>query len=55
MGKWLDRKPKVNSKIYDFTTWETNIYNVHIAQHLRNFDSQTMKFGQLVEYNLKVH
>ena len=40
VGKWLDRKAKVNSKIYDVTTWETNFYNVHIAQHLRNLVRQ---------------
>ena len=34
VGKWLDRKAKVNSKIYDVTTWETNIYNVHTVDSL---------------------
>ena len=43
----------VNFKIYDFKDWEANNYNTHIAQHLRNKDNQTMKFGQLIEYNAR--
>ena len=31
-GKQLDKKAKVNFKIYDVTYWETNDYNKHIAQ-----------------------
>ena len=31
--KRLDKKTKVNFKIYDVTTWETNNYNTHIAHH----------------------
>ena len=27
--KQLDKKAKVDFKIYDVTTWETNIYNKH--------------------------
>ena len=34
MGKKLDKKPKVNIKIYDVTTWLTNNCNTHIAQYL---------------------
>ena len=30
---WLEHK--VNSKIYDVTTWFTNSYNIHIAQYLK--------------------
>ena len=32
---WLDQKAKVNFKIYNVTTWETNNCNIHIAQYLR--------------------
>ena len=32
--KRFHKKAKVNSKYYDFTGWETNIYNTHIAQFL---------------------
>ena len=35
VGKLLDKKAEVNFKIYDVTTWETNNYNTHIAQHLK--------------------
>ena len=31
VGKWLDRKGKVNFKIYNVTNSETNICNTHIA------------------------
>ena len=31
VGKRLDKKAKVNFKIYDIATWETNNYNAHIA------------------------
>ena len=33
--KWLDKKVKVNFKIYDVKFWETNDYNTHIIQSLR--------------------
>ena len=29
--KWLDKKANFN--IYDVTTWETNSFNTHFAQH----------------------
>ena len=35
VGKWLDKKAKNNSKIYDVTDWETNNYNTLIAQYLK--------------------
>ena len=31
VGKRLDEKAKVSSKIYDVTTWKTNNYNICIA------------------------
>ena len=40
-------------QIYDVTTWLTNNFNAHIDQYLRSKDNQTMKFGQLVEYNMR--
>ena len=33
--EWLDKKTKVNFKIYDFTDWTTNNYNTGIAQYLK--------------------
>ena len=35
VGKWLDQKDKVNFKVYDVRTWETNNWDRHFAQHLR--------------------
>ena len=29
VGKRLDKKARVNFKIYDVTTWLTNIYDTH--------------------------
>ena len=34
-GKRLDQTPKVNFKVYDVTDWETNNYNIYIAQYLK--------------------
>ena len=33
--KRLDKKVKVNSKIYDVTDWTTYDYNTHIARYLK--------------------
>ena len=49
---------KVNLKSYDVTVLLTNICNTHIAQYLlpniwRSKGNQTMKFGQLTEYNMR--
>ena len=41
VGKRLDKKARGNFKIYD----DTNIS--------RSKDNQTMKFGQLIEYNMR--
>ena len=43
----------MNFEIYDVTAWLTNNCNTHIAQYSRSKDKQTMKFGQLIEYNIK--
>ena len=32
-GKLLDKKVKVNFKIYNVATWEMSKYNTHIAQY----------------------
>ena len=33
--KRLDKKTKVNFKIYDVTEWLTTNYNIHITQYLK--------------------
>ena len=38
--KRLDKKAKVNFKIYDVAKWKTN--------------SRSMKFGQLMDYNIRI-
>ena len=45
--KRLDKKAKVNFKIYDITDWTTNNCNTHIAQLLRLLfkPNQAIKFG----------
>ena len=50
---WLDKKDKVNFKIDDLIYWETDNYNTHTAQHSRNKDIHTMKFGHLMGYNVR--
>ena len=34
VGKRLDKKAKVNFKIYDVKTWEKYNFNAHISQYL---------------------
>ena len=47
----LDQKDKVNFKIYDVTTWLQTIA-IHIFPNIsRSKSKQTMKLGQLIEYN----
>ena len=35
IGKQLDKKTKVNFRIYDVTNWNTNNCNKHIARYLK--------------------
>ena len=52
VGKRLDKKGKVNFKIYDVTTTQ-QIIKVHLFPNIsRTKDSQAMKFGQLIEYKV---
>ena len=49
-----DKKTSFNFKIYDVVNWEKNNDNIHIDEYLKlSKGKQTMKFGQLVEYNVK--
>ena len=40
-------------KFYDITAWLTNNCDTHIALISRSKGNQTMKVGQLIEYNMK--
>ena len=51
--KQLDQKDKVNSKVYNITTWFTNNYNTLLSNISQSKGSQPMKFGQLIEYKKK--
>ena len=52
-GKQFDKKVTVNFKTYDFTDWE-QIITIHILPNIsRSKAKQTMKFGQLIAYNMK--
>ena len=52
VGKWLDVKVKVNFKIYHIANWE--IIETHTLSSVsRSKGNQTIKFGQLVEYNIR--
>ena len=46
--EWLDKKVKVNLKNYDVIDWIINNYKIS-----RSTANQTIKFGQLIEFNLK--
>ena len=53
--KRLDQKDKVNFKIYDVATWLTLLTPIHILTNIsRTKGNQTMKFGQLIEYNMRI-
>ena len=51
--KGVDKKAKANFKIYDVADWQANSYNTYIVQHLKSKGNQTMKFGQLIEYDMR--
>ena len=51
--KRLDQKAKVNLKVYEVATWEIEI-RIHILLNIsRSKGNQTIKFGELIEYNMK--
>ena len=35
VGKWLDKKAKVNTKIYEVINSKTSNYNTHINRYLK--------------------
>ena len=53
LEKQLDWKNAVNFKTYDVATWETNNCNTILPNMSRNKYIQTMKFGELIEYNMQ--
>ena len=53
VAKWLEKKNRVNFKIYGITVWLSNNCNTHIDHVSRSEHNQTMKFGQLIEYNMR--
>ena len=46
-------KDKFNFIIYDVTTWETKIAKHMLPNLSRSKCNQTMKFGQLIEYDMR--
>ena len=45
----------INFKIYDTTDWTTNNYNQDILPDIsRSKDNQTLKFGQLIRYRVRI-
>ena len=53
VGKRLDKKTKVNFKIYDVTIGLINNYNARIVQHFKSKSNQRLKFGRLREYKVR--
>ena len=43
----------INIKICDVTDWAANNYDTHISQYLRGKGNKTMKFDQLIKYNMR--
>ena len=35
LGIWLDKKAKVNFKMFDVINWETNNCSTHIVQYIK--------------------
>ena len=52
IGKRLDKKVKVNLKIYDVTDWKPKNFNRHISQYLKKYRQAGNYIGQLV-YNVR--
>ena len=51
VGKRLAKKDKANFKFYDVTPW---LIVIHILPNIsRSKGNQTMKFGQLIEWNTR--
>ena len=48
--KGLDKKDKTYLKLYDVTAWLANNRNTNIS---RSKSNKTMKFGQLIECNMR--
>ena len=51
--KRIDKKVVVNFKIYDVTHTDKQMITMHILLNVsRSKGNQTIKFGQLIEYNM---
>ena len=51
--KRLDEKAWTNFKIYDVTYREIYNCNTHIPNIYRSKDNEAIKFGHLIEYNMR--
>ena len=49
----VDKKDIVNFRFYNVTAWLKNNCNAHIAQYRKSKGNQKMKFGQLIECNMR--
>ena len=47
---WLDKKGKVDFKLYDVTTWLISNYSTCITNISQIKDNQTVMFDQLMSY-----
>ena len=53
VGKWLDKKGRFRFSICDVIYWGTKI-KTHILPNIsRSTENQTMKFHQLIDYNVR--
>ena len=49
----IKKRDKDNLKVYDVTTWKTNNCNNILSNISRSKVNQTVKFGKLIEYNMR--
>ena len=53
LKKRLNQKDQGNFRIYDVTTWLTNICKHILTNISRSKGNQTMIFGHLIEYDMR--
>ena len=50
---WLDKKVKVNFKVYNVINQENNNWNTVLPNISRSKDNQTIQLDQLIEHNMR--
>ena len=54
VGQLLNKRAKLNFKIYEVINWPTNNYNIYIFSNIsKSKMNPKIKSGQLIEYNMR--